>query len=324
MNRTIIVSDLHVDTWTDRRIGDSGKTRRDLFFEFLAACKQAEVRELVLNGDLMDFPPYEGQFSFPEGPCIARDVVERLVQFAAEVPVTYVFGNHDIGISGFRSMGERSIAALRNVNFCYPNYVINDYPGSTILVEHGHFCDPALILYLRDLANRTYVESRFDAFNWAMQRRPEIRPGQPRPLGVFAPPSVTPGENAFRAAKEGQKPLPPASASTLWSRIWQWITRASAKPTMEHWWREAIEEGKRYLERHQSQETKPVLYQIYGHTHRADPRDAVPLGKTSFLYINSGTWTEDADQGWYLDIDPTGKAWLQDWINEPASLKRLP
>lgn len=324
MARTVVVSDLHIDTWTDRKIARTGKSRKEHFFELLDWCERVKVRELVINGDLMDFPPYSGQYSFPEGPSISRDVVERLISFGSVVPVTYIYGNHDIGISGFRCMGEDNVSFIKNINLCYPDYVIDDYPSTTILIEHGHFCDPVILLYLRDLTNRTYRESRFEEFQWAMQRRnAAFKKEGP---GLFPPPQVTPGEVAYFAAKEDQKPL---AKMSLWSRVrsffWRWGSGAISKPTMEHWWREALDEMESYISRRLSEEkdVKPVLYQIYGHTHRADPRDPVMKHGIQCIYINAGTWTESADQGWYLDIDENGKIWLQDWINEPVDVRRV-
>lgn len=327
MSRTIIVSDLHADTWTDRKIRGTGKDKKQHFFEFLDWCEGAHIRELIINGDLMDLPPYKGQFAFAAGPCIARDVVERLAAFAASVPLTYVFGNHDIGVSGYRSMGDNSIPPFQNVNFCYPNYVVNDYPGTAILVEHGHFCDPALILYVRDLADRTYIDSKFEAFNWAMQRRDVKLPSERVKPGLLTPADPQPGENAYYVAKQDQQPLRKRSP---WSRFRAWLWRlcdkATVKPRMEWWWDAALREMGSYLEKTTAENgvVKPVLYQIYGHTHRADARDAQPLtAGVSGVYINAGTWTEEVDQGWYLDVDENGKVWLQDWINEPQSLRNL-
>ena len=324
MSRTIIVSDLHADTWTDRKIRSTGKDKKQHFFEFLDWCGGAGIRELIINGDLMDLPPYEGQFAFPVGQSVARDVVVELEKLASNVQVTYVFGNHDIGVSGFRSMGCNSIPGLRNVNFCYPNYVIDDYAETTILVEHGHFCDPALIFYVRDLAKRTYVESNFEAFNWVMQRRDVKSPSIVVKPGSLQPADVKTGENAYSAARQDQQP------PSLWSRIigwlWQHVRNAAEKPTMEQWRHEAIEEMGKYIGKTKSEggKIKPVLYQIYGHTHRADARDAEQLaGGVSGIYVNAGTWTDEVDQGWYLDVDDNGKVWLQDWINEPESLRML-
>ena len=326
MRRTIVVSDLHVDTWTDRPIGHTGKSRLEHFFTFLDWCEHVQIRELVINGDLMDLPPYHGFLAFSGASApIVKAVIERLIQFAARTPVTVIYGNHDIGMSGFRCMGADSILPLRNASFCYPNYVIDDYPTSTILIEHGHFYDPFLMLYVKDLTQRTYLGSHFDAFMWAMQRRDMKDPQTPLPLpDSLQPIVVAPGQNAYYAAKQGQRPLPPTSWwSTLIASIRQRVLRIVPPMTRELWWRAALEEMARYLLRQQDAEksVKPTIYQIYGHTHCADPREPVCQRGVSCIYLNAGSWTEHLDQGWYVDIDAEGHAWLQDWINEPERLR---
>lgn len=66
-----------------------------------------------------------------------------------------------------------------------------------------------------------------------------------------------------------------------------------------------------------------MLYQLFGHTHRADPRAPILCDGIECIYINTGTWTADVDEGWYVDIRPDGTVWLQDWTNEPEELRRL-
>lgn len=324
MNRTIIVSDLHIDNWTDRKIGSTEISRMQHFFNLLQWCEQQQIREFVINGDLMDLPPYRGNIIFSgESASISRAVVERLIEFARHIKVTYVFGNHDIGISGFRSLGIDSIPSLRNTNFCYPNYVIDDYPGSTILIEHGHFCDPFLLLYARDLNDRTYCASKFEAFEWLMQRREVDHPENVSTLNI-PPVVIQPGQNAYYAAKEGQHPLP---HKTWWIDFKEALFRLGrhslGEVTAELWWSAGLAEMQKYIARQHDDQAllKPTLYQIYGHTHRADPRDPVNQDGVSCIYLNGGGWTESLDQGWYLDIDEQGKIWLQDWINEPEILR---
>lgn len=323
---TIVVSDLHIDTWTDRPIGDTGKSKREHFFELLDWAEKVGVRELVINGDLMDFPPYKGHRVFSDPDSEAKPVAERLIQFGQRVPVTYVFGNHDIGISGYRCMAADNVDPLATLSLCYPVYVIDYHPNTTILVEHGHFCDPALLLYLRDLAKRTYSPSHFEDMMWTMQRRDLKRPDERVEPGALATVEVTPGENAYYAAKAQQGPPP---RETFWSRLWSAIKhklgRAIAPATAEWWWKHGMERMDDYIQkrRREGEEPKPKLYQIYGHTHRADPRDEMAQRGVKCRYINCGTWTEAGDEGWYLDVTPEGMVWLQDWINEPEELRRL-
>ena len=110
----------------------------------------------------------------------------------------------------------------------YPAYVI-EYPGSTVLVEHGHFCDPAIPLYLKDLADRTYRASDFDQFHWAMQRRDAPAPGTLTPVATRA------GQNAYTAAKEA--PIAPVRPS-VWSKLWEWLKNRGGEavgPVTEEW-----------------------------------------------------------------------------------------
>lgn len=344
-NHTIVISDLHIDYWTKRKI--RGKSRKEHFFDFLQWCLDTGVRELVINGDIMDLPPYRGQFAFQETPetcdadgnCIARQVVERLVQFGAKVPVTYVFGNHDIGLSGFRCMGEKDITGLGNVNLCYPNYVIPDIGGSRFLIEHGHFYDPFLILYVNDLTKRTYLPWEFEQFDWTMQRRDpntgtRVPPGVP---GAATPPiKVRANSNAYNKVRNEQKKEQKEDGFGLddvigWAKgfaqdigkaIQDIATEAVDIPKRAIWWVAALHRTDEYLREHP--DFKGKLYQFYGHTHRSfvgEKRAGVGVKQRGVqcFYYNSGGWTEDADEGWYLDIDEKGKVWLQNWMTDKES-----
>ncbi|MHB1456750.1 MAG: metallophosphoesterase [Armatimonadota bacterium] len=324
MGRKIIVSDLHIDTWTNRVIGDTGKNRKEHFLDLLKWCEDIKIEEFIINGDIMDMPPYKGQYSFNEGSSISREVIERLVLFAENIKpskVTVIFGNHDIGISGFRSMADNNISFLNNVSFCYPNYMLSDYQDTTILIEHGHFFDPFVRLYLKDLADRTYLEGKLGKYNWTMH---SIRA---ETTGIIDPGRVESGQTAYKAAKQRQSPLEkPAFLSSITKWIWEKLQISVIQPKMEWWWSAAIDRMSEYVNK-VSSEGKPVtqtIYQIFGHTHATDPRNAVQIAPgISGIYINAGSWTEDADQGPYLDIREDGKVWLQDWINEDAETKRL-
>jgi len=52
MSRTIIVSDLHIDTWDGREIGKTGKKKHEHFLEFLDRCERAGIREFADFGDV--------------------------------------------------------------------------------------------------------------------------------------------------------------------------------------------------------------------------------------------------------------------------------
>jgi UDP-2,3-diacylglucosamine pyrophosphatase LpxH len=333
-NHTIIISDLHIDDWTDRKI--RGKTRKELFFEFLDWCDAQDTRELIINGDLMDMPPYKGQYVFqnlilcPDGSqtCIAREVVERLLQFGAKRNVTYVFGNHDIGISGFRCEGPNDVAGLQGANFSYPNYVIPQIGDSAILIEHGHFYDPFLALYLRDLAKRTYQPWELDKFDWTMQRRNPTTGERRRKTTGIPGESVKPirmkvDDHAYETVKAEQR----GDAELSLAGVLDWSKKFAEDmgkaivdiPKRAIWWAAALHKMREYISEQNCSGKR--LYQVFGHTHRAFVGEeskgvGVEQNGVQCFYINSGGWTDDTSEGWYLDVNEDGIVYLQDWIKE--------
>lgn|GEM_PF-2219977 len=318
MSRRIIVSDLHIDTWTDRRLGRENKSKKEYLLSFLDWCRQSDVREFIINGDLMDLPPYSTEDYQVDESGLIKEILARLVEFAYNVPITYVFGNHDIGVSGMRNFGLEKVPVLEKTRFHYPTYIVNDYPSNIIIIEHGHRVDPALFLYLIDLERLAFREDNFEIFQYAMQRRNNkdfSRRAQP---GVFDPIGAG-NESAYDAARYGSQPL--ASAS-IWFRLWRLTRRfrrlITGKLKREWWAQAAVDQMQKYADDTTAlgESLKQNLYLIYGHTHRADYRDDIHIKGTHGIYINSGTWTESSDRGWYLDVDENGKIWLRDWINE--------
>jgi len=337
MSRRIIVSDLHVDTWTDAKVGDSGKSKLQHFLDFLDWCEDKHIDEFIINGDLMDMPPYKGQCVFQDtqsGECIPRAVVNRLVVFGRNVPVTYVHGNHDIGVSGFRSMAEHNISLLRNTSCCYPDYKL-EYPGrSTILIEHGHLYDPVILLYIRDLTLRTYIASGLEAFQWAMQRRDVLNPSAVTPPGAQQPVDVEYMTNAYRAIPGRFDPREVAKDDVRgalghreFMKDWKKIAAELGKPLILANWRRAAEaEMLQYVTdtSHAGKQLTPMVYLTFGHTHRTDKFEGIPLAEgVKGAYFNTGSWAQEVPQGPYLDVDEDGKVWLQDWINEDQATRRL-
>ena len=122
MSKTVVVSDLHVDRW------DEMKLRKFLDFlyyvRFNASC-------LVINGDLMDFPPFEGK----EISETCRRVLYELAQLPmAGVRIVYLPGNHDIALRGFP-------ISLPRVQIVYPSTVLQ-FNRVKVYIEHGHYYDP--------------------------------------------------------------------------------------------------------------------------------------------------------------------------------------
>ena len=329
MPRSIIVSDLHVDTWTEESYGEGDRKKNKLahWCDLLDWCEGKQIEELILNGDLMDAPPYEGNSSFTSG--IARRAVERLVAYAARRKVTYVYGNHDIGISGLRCAGGASLAALQNVNLYYPDYVLHTN-SSTLLIQHGHLFDPALLLYVKDLTVRTYVASHFQAFQWVQQRR-DAKTGSPKePAGVASPATIGLGpqadNNVYYAIKLADTLAPPPEeAISSAGRFIRGLRRGvvtKVGESVKHylWWEAAKSVFEDYL--HQDTADHPRVYCVMGHTHVPDTADTQVQGKQC-VYFNSGTWVgsgetvEDRQHATYLDVRETGKVWVQDWIRNP-------
>ena len=351
MSRYIIVSDLHIDTWTEEALGsgDRSKSKLQHWCDFLDWCEGQRLDEFIIDGDLMDAPPYIGDGSFTSG--IVRDAVMRLLQYAAQHTVTYLYGNHDIGISGLRCVGGNSIGPLQRANLYYPGYVLPT-DGSILLLQHGHLYDPALLLYLRDLDVRTYLVSHFQAFEWVQQRLdPTDGTGSPTP-GVGSPAMIgldkEPAHNVYYAIQQQPQASPedqsaassfnqvvqqakqqtiPSSedkstVSGLIQSACQTVVDALGDPVKHLIWRQAARSvvddylgGADKLDR-------PVIYCVMGHTHVPD-YDEWTIAEKQCVYLNSGTWTgtgastEDRRHATYLDVDANGKVWVQDWIRDP-------
>ena len=326
MSGTIIVSDLHVDTWDAEEYGkgDRSKTKLDHWTDFLDWCAAANIDQLIINGDLMDAPPYKGNVCFTKGP--ARQAVEKLLAYAKDHPVTYIYGNHDIGISGLRCLAGSSLLALANINLCYPyhNLTVAD---STLLLQHGHFYDPALIAYTRDLLKRTYVPEHFEELQWVMQRiDPET--GERREGPGVAPPTTVDLERgmdnnlyfAIRMA-EVDSPTPEAEKKTAESflkRLKRGAFLKAAKALKHYlWWEAAKDIFGDYLR--QAQSKPQTLYCVMGHTHVPDWGE-VTIDGVRCVYYNSVTWTcsgdtpEDRSYATYLYARDDGKMRVHDWV----------
>jgi UDP-2,3-diacylglucosamine pyrophosphatase LpxH len=327
MSHTIIVSDLHVDTWPPAETyGEPGreKTKLDHWRDFLNWCAEQNADELIINGDLLDAPPYKGEECFTTGP--AREAVDALLAYAKNHRVTYIYGNHDIGISGLRCPAGAGIAALHGTGLLYPKHSVA-VGGSVILLEHGHFYDPVLILYARDLLKRTYLPGQFEALQWVQQRRDPVSGDRIKDPGVAAPTTVDLSRgvenNIFGAIlmTDFESPTPEDEKKTARSfldRLKRGVVLKAGKAVKHYlWWEAAQDIFKRYLA--QGQLKPQTLYCVMGHTHVPDTGTTTANG-VKCIYLNSGTWTcagdtpKDRSYATYLDVRETGKVWAQDWI----------
>lgn len=89
-DKTIVVSDLHVDTWDGKVV--NGKDKLEHFFDFLEWIEPF-TETFVINGDLFDAPP-KGDSIIPT----YEKIVMRLLEFAKGKNFYYFIGNHDIGL----------------------------------------------------------------------------------------------------------------------------------------------------------------------------------------------------------------------------------
>ena len=208
--------------------------------------------------------------------------------------------------------------------------------SSTLLVQHGHLLDPAILLYIKDLTVRTYVASHFQAFQWVQQRRDKDTGAQVKPPGVASPATIGLGpqvdDNVFYAIKMTDAVAPPAPAEVSVARQFiKGLRRGVVMKVGESakhylWWDAAKDVFADYLG--QVTVERPLIYCIMGHTHVPDTAEAEIQGKHC-VYFNSGTWVgsgeavEDRQHATYLDVggrsDQTerGKVWVQDWIRNP-------
>jgi UDP-2,3-diacylglucosamine pyrophosphatase LpxH len=300
----IIVSDLHIDTW-DQSGKFKGKTKEEHFLDFLEQ-KKATTRSLYIVGDLLDLPPERGRDAFPTGGAVDR-VLTRLIELSRQPDtfVVYVIGNHDIGLSGLRVNRSFEIPWMGRIAISYPRVHIGTQKGS-ILLEHGHFYDPSLVIYAGDLLWTTYFgEAREQPFVHissslvrSLQRRDSVTGKKIREPGELKPiprPPIGCREQIKGFIKRLlRRPLP--------------VIEEVYKPL--HWQNAAKEVLREYNESVGADERARVI--IFGHTHRPDKY----VWDTGEQYFNSGDWSGDSPHSTYLEVDEDGNIFDHDWIKE--------
>lgn len=335
MSRTIVVSDLHVDSWSkDAKIaGADGRklTMLDYFNEFLDWCVDKRgVDRFIIAGDLMDSPADPNCNLFTCANPTGKLVLARLEKLAKQIQVTYVVGNHDIGLNELSYLGVQTPPLMPSVSMCYPGCTVDTYAGgavdtdtgrmekTSIMINHGHFCDPALVLYENDLVQSMYFRGSTDPASWP-HLGAIVKPAEPRLLGsaAMAPITIGEGETAYQAARAGQDATPPA-AGTPWSHG-GWLDKPTQEIRRKWWWGKGLDAMEAYV--HAQGHALTRVYLIQGHTHLMDDRDPVQRAGVACCYINAGTWEEGYGSANYIDIDASGHCWLQDWIKEPLTTK---
>lgn len=122
--KLVVVSDLHVDRWQQ-------ESKFEQFEDFLLYVRR-EAHTLVVNGDVLDLPPIEGE----EVSASSKRALLALLQAPLQgVRLVYVVGNHDIAFRGW------PIDLRPFVRIVYPFEVV-DLGGRRIRIEHGHYYDP--------------------------------------------------------------------------------------------------------------------------------------------------------------------------------------
>lgn len=294
-NYGILVSDLHLDTWDYEK----GETHL-AFAAFLDwARRHPRIADLYVNGDLLDVPPHP--LNQPDvttlrvrdggSPDLERGelgvlqnrfepLLEAMGSLAAhdDVPplrITYLTGNHDVGISGLRyvrpNLAWTSFKILWN-----PSIRVEAAPGREVYVEHGHRVDPYLWLYLRYAALE-------------LMRGPMLREVQRSGrIGI--------GPNAHVA---GELPLD-ARAPQPWETAAPEIPAPQGEDAASARARYRYRAAARRLFRELPPSVRTVTM---GHTHIPD-RYTFPDGR---VYLNSGDWAGNTPHRAFLVIHPDGR-----------------
>lgn len=306
----VILSDLHVDTWDRAAEGREERERR--FFEFLRVIKRTTM-ELYINGDLLDAPPNPEDTWRGEGFALKASVLPKYegvldaigaVNNAAPVPVpvTILYGNHDMAASGLRYDLVKRPHLLRRFRVpfnasWYPNVVIGvpiDFgregkEDHRFYIDHGHFYDPALLLYLRDFlaaALRADLRKAMTTLVVSGQRRSSEDQAIPSP-GLVA-----------------SRPLTADQKVSRWLIRYRW--RWKARRALIQRSQEEVQKGHR-----------PLTGVLFGHTHLPD-RYTYRTGRAKGMtYVNTGDWMGDTGHGTYTLITQDGVVTQHDWLEEP-------
>lgn len=304
-DKTIVISDLHVDTWKNHQV--SGKPKIDYFTRFIEHVVKPEAATLVINGDILDAPPAEDEDVLP----MYREVIELLVSLTATTNVYYFVGNHDIGLWGLSVRDYQPMSGLNKLNIIYPRepqLIVQPHDGNDkvfLYFEHGHFYDPVLGLYVAKVAGQTYPPIlRLQSFIYRLfglrkrsgelLRRRRVTAGQ-----------VT--RDVFRAAQRRDRAgartqpngLAPVGRPSWWTALRNWLAGRPSEIYREAHWRDAAGNVFQQLcADHPEAEVKAV---VFGHTHIADCVKISYKGKET-TYLNSGDWSAPTpEMGDYSD-----------------------
>lgn len=304
----VVVSDLHIDTWD--RAPEGRQAREQAFLEFLRTIERTTM-ELYVNGDLLDAPPdpedtWQSDAFALKGSIFPKyeEVLASLstMNNASPVPVavTLLFGNHDMAASGLRYDLVKRPHLLHKFRLpfnmaWYPNVVLGVPVDPTkegqedhrVYIDHGHFYDPALLLYLRDFisaALRADLRRAMTTLVISGQRRSSEQQAIPG-SGLAAPKRLTMDQKI---------------GHWLVRYRWRWkARRALAERSAEE-----VRKGNR-----------PLSGVLFGHTHLPD-RYTYRTGRAKGMtYVNTGDWMGETGHGTYTIVTQDGVILQHDWLD---------
>lgn len=303
-DKTIVISDLHIDTWKNHQV--NGKPKIDYFIRFIEQVVKPEAANLVINGDILDAPPAEDEDVLP----MYREVIELLVKLTATTNVYYFVGNHDIGLWGLSVSDYRPLSASKKLNIIYPRepqLLVRPDEGNDkvfLYFEHGHFYDPFLGVYVAKVAGQTYpLILRLQSFIYRLF-------GLKRSSELLRRKRVTAGQvtrDVFRAAQRrdraGAKSQPnglsPTRRLPWWKALWNRLTGRPTEKPKDWLWRLAA--GDVFRELCASYPEAEVKAVVFGHTHVPDFA-RISCNDKQTNYLNSGDWSAPTlEMGGYSD-----------------------
>ena len=341
-DKTVIVSDLHIDTWNQTK-QFNGKTKQQHFFAFLDWITPFTAT-FIINGDLFDAPPGKGKDLWPTH----EEVLTRLSLLAQDTNLYYFIGNHDLGLWGLR------IKKLWNLKISYPccpelsiqTEAVTE--EAYIYFEHGHNYDPALTLYIRNAVKSMVPLGFIWKFKEVMSRlkfRFFSRADARKAPSILGPDPTALQGAVLRAAQRrhpdtGEKTGPlglswhldiKSVKRWLWRKVGPLIQRYY---TPLNWGEAADHVFKNFCEQHPDKKIKLI---VFGHTHVPDEQELVFDDEKS-LYLNSGDWCEpvlkqdpETHHSSFIVLDKDGKPErdshgeaVRDYITEVAEALHEP
>jgi UDP-2,3-diacylglucosamine pyrophosphatase LpxH len=298
---SILISDVHIDTWDFEK---SDKPRA--FLEFLTWVRDnPRVTDLYINGDILDMPPHplnqrdvptitidpQGDPRYPDlDPKKPLGVLQEnfdstllflneLVKRDNTLPllrITYLTGNHDIGIAGLRfirpDLNWSSFRVAWN-----PAVRLRMTEDRWLYIEHGHRYDPFLWVYMRyallELLRGPGTAVAQRGGKTGMTKRATLD-------------TETEGKPTSQGWEDQREEIKPASQDGIPANLARYRYRQAARALFR-----------------KLQKTDPQIKVVtFGHTHIPD-RYEFAGGRT---YINSGDWAGNDTHQCYLIIHPNG------------------